>query len=249
MHIQVISLFPKLFEALTQEGVIARALEKGLWRLNLLNPRDFADNDLGYVDDRPFGGGPGMVLQAEPVWLAYQAAIQKAQSAPRLLYLSPQGSSLNEAKILVLAKEKELILLCGRYEGVDERFLQKSGAEEVSIGDFVVSGGELPAMMLIDALLRKQPGVLGDSRSAEEDSFAVGLLDYAHYTRPSVWRGLKTPEVLLSGDHKKIALWRKQNALTRTLTRRPDLLAGQSLNQEDACLLHALQERQAKPIK
>ena len=141
MHIQVISLFPKLFEVLTEEGVIARALKKDLWQLSLFNPRDFAGNPLGYVDDRPFGGGPGMVLQAEPLWLAYQAAIKKAKFVPRLLYLSPQGSPLNEEKIQTLAAEKELILLCGRYEGVDERFLQKSAAEEVSVGDFVVSGG------------------------------------------------------------------------------------------------------------
>ncbi|PIT06677.1 tRNA (guanosine(37)-N1)-methyltransferase TrmD [Snodgrassella alvi] len=243
MQIQAITLFPEMFTALTDSGVTGRALRQGIWQFAAINPRQFADNPLGHIDDRPFGGGPGMIMMAPPL----QAAIDMArQNCPRgrVIYMSPQGKPLNHAQAASLAKEPALIVLCGRYEGIDERILTSNEVTEISIGDFVVSGGELPAMMLMDAVIRLLPGTLGDARSAVEDSFANGLLDCPHYTRPVEFRQQIVPDVLRSGNHALIAQWRLTQALRRTLTRRPDLLANRVLTPEESRLLQTIRQEE-----
>ncbi|WP_274585669.1 tRNA (guanosine(37)-N1)-methyltransferase TrmD [Neisseria leonii] len=248
MHIQAVTLFPEMFAAITGYGVTGRALKQGLWRFGTVNPRQFADNKLGYIDDRPFGGGPGMIMMAPPLHAAIDQAKQAAGGAAHVIYLSPQGRPLTHSRAAELAQTDNLILLCGRYEGIDERLLQHSVDEEIGIGDFVVSGGELPAMMLMDAVLRLVPGVLGDMQSAEQDSFSDGLLDCPHYTRPLEFQGMGVPEVLRSGHHGLIAQWRLKQSLSRTLARRPDLLAGRTLIPQEARLLAEIeQEQQAFP--
>lgn len=242
MYIQVVTLFGEMFRSITDYGVTGRALQRGLWHFNSINPRQFADNKLGYIDDRPFGGGPGMIMMAEPLQSAIDAA--KAQHNGKVIYLSPQGSQLTHQKAAELAKLNGLILVCGRYEGIDERLLSSAIDEEISIGDFVVSGGELPAMMLMDAVLRLIPGVLGDADSAGQDSFANGLLDCPHYTRPIEFQGMTVPAVLRSGNHALIAEWRLEQALRRTLQRRPDLLAGRALTPEESRLLQKIQQEE-----
>ncbi len=243
MHLQAITLFAEMFASITDHGVTGRALRENLWRFNAVNPRRFADNPLGYIDDRPFGGGPGMIMAAPPL----QAAIEHAQAncpAAKLIYLSPQGTPLTHALVQQLAQQPGLILLCGRYEGIDERILQHNDISEIAIGDFVVSGGELPAMMLMDAVLRLLPGVLGDAQSAVEDSFADGLLDCPHYTRPIEFQNMAVPEVLRSGNHGLIAQWRLTQSLKRTLARRPDLLAARALTPQESRLLQAIQQEE-----
>ena len=242
MYIQAVTLFGEMFRSITDYGVTGRALQRGLWQFNSINPRRFADNKLGYIDDRPFGGGPGMIMMAEPLQSAIDAA--KAQHNGKVVYLSPQGSPLTHQKAAELAKLDGLILVCGRYEGIDDRLLSSAIDEEISIGDFVVSGGELPAMMLMDAVLRLIPGVLGDADSAGQDSFANGLLDCPHYTRPIEFRGMTVPAVLRSGNHALIAEWRLEQALRRTLQRRPDLLAGRALAPEESRLLQKIQQEE-----
>ncbi|OAM22269.1 tRNA (guanosine(37)-N1)-methyltransferase TrmD [Eikenella corrodens] len=242
MYIQAVTLFGEMFRSITDYGVTGRALQRGLWHFNSINPRQFADNKLGYIDDRPFGGGPGMIMMAEPLQSAIDAA--KAQHNGKVIYLSPQGSQLTHQKAAELAKLDGLILVCGRYEGIDERLLSGAIDEEISIGDFVVSGGELPAMMLMDAVLRLIPGVLGDADSAGQDSFANGLLDCPHYTRPIEFQGMTVPAVLRSGNHALIAEWRLEQALRRTLQRRPDLLAGRALTPEESRLLQKIQQEE-----
>ena len=242
MYIQAVTLFGEMFRSITDYGVTGRALQRGLWHFNSINPRQFADNKLGYIDDRPFGGGPGMIMMAEPLQSAIDAA--KAQHNGKVVYLSPQGSPLTHQKAAELAKLDSLILVCGRYEGIDERLLSSAIDEEISIGDFIVSGGELPAMMLMDAVLRLIPGVLGDADSAGQDSFANGLLDCPHYTRPIKFQGMTVPAVLRSGNHALIAEWRLEQALRRTLQRRPDLLAGRALTPEDSRLLQKIQQEE-----
>lgn len=242
MYIQAVTLFGEMFRSITDYGVTGRALQRGLWQFNSINPRRFADNKLGYIDDRPFGGGPGMIMMAEPLQSAIDAA--KAQHNGKVVYLSPQGSQLTHQKAAELAKLDGLILVCGRYEGIDERLLSSAIDEEISIGDFVVSGGELPAMMLMDAVLRLIPGVLGDADSAGQDSFANGLLDCPHYTRPIEFQGMTVPAVLRSGNHALIAEWRLEQALRRTLQRRPDLLAGRALTPEESRLLQKIQQEE-----
>ena len=242
MYIQAVTLFGEMFRSITDYGVTGRALQRGLWQFNSINPRRFADNKLGYIDDRPFGGGPGMIIMAEPLQSAIDAA--KAQHNGKVVYLSPQGSQLTHQKAAELAKLDGLILVCGRYEGIDERLLSSAIDEEISIGDFVVSGGELPAMMLMDAVLRLIPGVLGDADSAGQDSFANGLLDCPHYTRPIEFQGMSVPAVLRSGNHALIAEWRLEQALRRTLQRRPDLLAGRVLTPEESRLLQKIQQEE-----
>ncbi|MBQ9260106.1 MAG: tRNA (guanosine(37)-N1)-methyltransferase TrmD [Neisseriaceae bacterium] len=236
MLVQVITLFGEMFSAITEYGVTGRAAKNGLWRLETLNPRQFADNRLGYIDDKPFGGGAGMVMQAPPIQAALNVAFAKA-GTQKAIYLSPQGVPLTHDKTLELSQQNHLILLCGRYEGIDERILQANDIEEISVGDFVVSGGELPAMMLIDAVLRHRPNVLGDEQSAQQDSFCGGLLDYPHYTRPVEFNGLKVPDVLLSGNHQEIAKWRHTQSLLRTKERRPDLWVRHSLTPQEIQLL------------
>lgn len=241
MFIQAITLFPEMFDALTAHGVTGRALKQDLWRFAAINPRQFADNKLGYIDDRPFGGGPGMIMMAPPLQAAIETAKQNSVSGScRVIYLSPQGSPMTHSKAIQLAQYNNLILLCGRYEGIDERLLSGCIDEEIGIGDFVVSGGELPAMMLMDAVLRFIPGVLGDIESAQQDSFANGLLDCPHYTRPAEFQGMTVPAVLTSGNHAKIAEWRLEQSLRRTLARRPDLLEGRVLLPQEARLLQSI---------
>ena len=242
MYIQAVTLFGEMFRSITDYGVTGRALQRGLWHFNSINPRQFADNKLGYIDDRPFGGGPGMIMMPEPLQSAIDTA--KAQHNGKVIYLSPQGSQLTHQKAAELAKLDGLILVCGRYEGIDERLLSSAIDEEISIGDFVVSGGELPAMMLMDAVLRLIPGVLGDADSAGQDSFANGLLDCPHYTRPIEFQGMTVPAVLRSGNHALIAEWRLEQALRRTLQRRPDLLAGRALTPEESRLLQKIQQEE-----
>jgi tRNA (guanine37-N1)-methyltransferase len=237
-----VTLFPEMFAAVTQCGITRRALEEERWAWQGWNPRDFAENAWRRVDDRPFGGGPGMVMQPGPLEKAVAAARSAQQVAglahSRVIYLSPQGVPLTHERVMQLAAGGEgLILLCGRYEGIDERLIERCVDEEISIGDFVLSGGELPAMVLIDAVVRQLPGVLNDATSAVEDSFVAGLLDCPHYTRPEFYAGLAVPEVLMSGDHKRIRRWRLKQSLARTRKRRPDLLAHRSLTAEETQLL------------
>lgn len=235
MRFDVISLFPEMFAAMRQ-GVTGRAIERGQVTLQLWNPRDYADDAHRTVDDRPYGGGPGMVMMVEPLRQAIQAA-RAAVPESRVLYLSPQGRSLDQAAVREMAAEPGLVLLAGRYEGVDERLIDAFVDEEWSIGDYVLSGGELPAMVLMDAVIRLLPGVLGHADSAEQDSYVDGLLDCPHYTRPEEIEGSAVPEVLTSGNHELIRRWRLQQALGRTWLRRPDLLKGRRLSSEEQVLL------------
>jgi tRNA (guanine37-N1)-methyltransferase len=239
IRFDVITLFPEMFAALTASGIASRALQARLWRLETWNPRDFTTDNYRTVDDRPYGGGPGMVMLAEPLEKAMDAA--RAAGGGRVVYLSPQGRRLEQAKVLELAKESALTLLCGRYEGVDERLIEARVDEELSLGDFVLSGGELAAMALIDACVRQLPGALGDERSALEESFADGLLESPHYTRPEQYAGRRVPEVLLSGHHAEIRRWRLKQALGRTWLRRPELLQARGMSEEERQLLSEFQ--------
>lgn len=224
MKLGVITLFPDMFAAVKDYGVTSRAFSSGLVTLDCWNPRQFTQDRHQTVDSRPYGGGPGMVMMIEPLRAALQAA-RAAMPNARVVYLSPQGRTLDQAAIREFAAREELILLCGRYEGIDERLLQLEVDEEWSIGDYVLSGGELPAMVLIDAVVRLLPGTLGHNQSAEQDSFSNGLLDCPHYARPEIYEGMAVPPVLLSGHHAEISRWRLQQSLLRTRQRRPDLLA------------------------
>jgi tRNA (guanine37-N1)-methyltransferase len=244
----VVTLFPEMFVAVTHSGVTRRALELGRWRLQLWNPRDFTRDRHRTVDDRPYGGGPGMLMMPQPLEAAIIAAKarQRASGAvnSRVICLSPQGSLLTHARVLRLAQAGEaVVLVCGRYEGIDERLIGRCVDEEISIGDFVLSGGEIPAMALLDAVVRQLPGVLNDAESAEQDSFVAGLLDCPHYTRPEEYEGWRVPDVLLSGHHEEIRRWRLQQALGRTWQRRPELLAGRSLSKSETQLLVQFQEQ------
>jgi tRNA (guanine37-N1)-methyltransferase len=235
MRFDVVSLFPAMFDAL-RCGVTGRALDRGLAEMVLWNPRDYAQDVHRTVDDRPYGGGPGMVMMAEPLSQAIADARCAAPDSP-VLYLSPQGRRLDQSAVEGLAREPGLILLAGRYEGVDERLIEASVDQEWSIGDYVLSGGELPAMVLMDALIRRLPGALGHADSADQDSYADGLLDCPHYTRPEVFEGRAVPEVLRSGNHEAIRRWRLQQALGRTWQRRPDLIESRVLSAEERFLL------------
>lgn len=228
MKFDVITLFPEMFSALTESGVSRRANQSGLYQLKTWNPRDFTLDKHRTVDDRPYGGGPGMVMMYQPLKDTLNAIAAESEQKPHVVYLSPQGQPLTQAKVEQLSQHKNITLLCGRYEGVDERLIESSVDEEISIGDFVVSGGELPAMMLMDAVIRLIPGALGHNQSAEQDSFSDGLLDCPHYTRPEEVDGMRVPQVLLEGNHAKIDAWRHEQKLERTQHRRPDLLPGKS---------------------
>ncbi len=243
IRFDVVTLFPEMFAAVTQSGVTRRALETGLWRLELWNPRDFTQDNYRTVDDRPYGGGPGMVMLVEPLEKALDA-VRAAQGGTqaKVVYLSPQGKRLDHAKVLELAGERQLTLLCGRYEGVDERLLRRRVDEEVSLGDYVLSGGELAAMAVIDAVVRQLPGALNDELSAAEESFVAGLLDCPQYTRPEVYAGEPVPEVLLSGHHEKIRRWRLKQSLGRTWQKRPELIAARQLSKEESALLEEFQQ-------
>ncbi|MEZ8083661.1 tRNA (guanosine(37)-N1)-methyltransferase TrmD [Enterovibrio norvegicus] len=239
MWVGVISLFPEMFRAVTEFGVTGQAVKKGLLKVETWNPRDFTHDKHRTVDDRPYGGGPGMLMMVQPLRDAIEAAKNTAGGKAKVVYLSPQGRKLDQAGVEELAQNEKLILICGRYEGVDERIIQTEVDEEWSIGDFVLSGGELPAMTLVDSVARFVPGVLGDFASAEEDSFANGLLDCPHYTRPEVLDGLEVPAVLKSGNHQDIRRWRLQQSLGRTWLRRPELLENLALTDEQELLLAA----------
>ncbi|HAZ95001.1 MAG TPA: tRNA (guanosine(37)-N1)-methyltransferase TrmD [Porticoccaceae bacterium] len=237
MKIALITLFPEMFAAVTDYGISSRAVKDGLLEITSYNPRDFTEDRHQTVDARPYGGGPGMVMMIEPLRRAISAAKDWTDEDPLVVYLSPQGKVLNQAAVNGFATQQSLILIAGRYEGIDERLIQMEVDEEWSIGDYVLSGGELPAMVLIDALIRQIPGALGHQDSADQDSFANGLLDCPHYTRPEQQHGQMVPEVLLSGDHEKIRRWRLQQSLVRTQQRRPDLLDRLKLNKEQQALL------------
>jgi len=237
MRIQVITLFPEEFRPLVALGVTGRAIGAEQVQLELLNPRDFARDRHRTVDDRPYGGGPGMVMAVEPLRTTIRAARQRAGEQARVSLLSPQGRRLDQVAVRTLAQRQELILVCGRYEGIDERLIELEIDEEWSLGDYVLSGGELAAAVVIDAVTRLLPGVLGDEQSAAQDSFTEGLLDCQHYTRPEEFEGLTVPPVLLSGDHGAIERWRRQQSLGRTWLRRPELLEQLELDQEARLLL------------
>ncbi|MBD3608970.1 MAG: tRNA (guanosine(37)-N1)-methyltransferase TrmD [Gammaproteobacteria bacterium] len=243
MRIDVITLFPQMFSAVTEHGVTGRAVERGLLQVQTWNPRDFATDNYRTVDDRPYGGGPGMVMMVEPLKQAIQAARQELPEA-KVIYLSPQGKPLQQENLQQLASEQNLILIAGRYEGIDERLIETEVDEEWSIGDYVLSGGELPAMVMMDGVARLLPGVLGHKDSAVEDSFVDGLLDCPHYTRPEQMNGFRVPTVLTSGDHKAIARWRLKQSLGRTYERRPDLLERLQLTPEQQALLQEYLDEQ-----
>jgi tRNA (guanine37-N1)-methyltransferase len=244
IRFDVITLFPEMFGAITASGITSRALQAGLWSLKTWNPRDFTSDNYRTVDDRPYGGGPGMVMLAEPIEGTLNAV--KTGGGGRVIYLSPQGKKLDHRKVMEFSTQNSLTLLCGRYEGVDERLLDKRVDEEISIGDFVLSGGELAAMTVIDAVVRQLPGALGDEASAVEESFADGLLDCPQYTRPETYAGVQVPEILMSGHHENIRRWRLKQALGRTWLRRPDLLAARELSKEEQKLLDEFQREHRK---
>ncbi len=246
MRFDVITLFPEMVEQVTLNGVVGRAAKADVFRLNCWNPRDYANNKHRSVDDRPYGGGPGMLMTVQPLQDTLTAV--KAQTKPsKIIYLSPQGKSINQALMLEAAKLESLTLICGRYEGIDQRFLDKHVDEEWSLGDYVLSGGELAAMICVDAIVRHLPGALGSELSAQQDSFSDGLLDCPHYTRPEQYQGQGVPEVLLKGHHKDIETWRLKQALGQTWLKRPDLLAKKTLTQQQKLLLQAFIDEQNNP--
>lgn len=241
MFIGVVSLFPEMFRAITDYGVTGRAAKSGLLSVQCWSPRDFTYDQHRTVDDRPYGGGPGMLMMVQPLREAIHAVKTAAGEGVKVIYLSPQGRKLDQPGVYELAANQKIILVCGRYEGIDERVIQTEIDEEWSIGDYVLSGGELPAMTLIDSVARCIPGVLGHQTSAEQDSFANGLLDCPHYTRPEVLGGMKVPPVLLSGNHVEIRRWRLKQSLGRTWLRRPELLKCLALTDELKVLLAEFQ--------
>ncbi len=245
MRFSVISLFPEMFDAIENYGVVGRAIKKHLVELVRINPRDFTKDKHRSVDDRPYGGGPGMLMLIEPLEKAIAAAKEangkaladKEQASEKVVYLSPQGKKLDQALVKELSNIQHLVIVAGRYEGVDQRLIDKAIDLEISVGDYILSGGELAAMSLIDAVTRIKPQVLGHKESANQDSFEDGLLDHPHYTRPETYQGLEVPPVLLSGDHKAIERWRLQQRLARTWSKRPDLLKDKELTTEEKRLL------------
>ncbi len=237
MQLQVVTLFPEMVQTVVDYGVVGRAKQRGILSLGCQNPRDFADDVHRTVDDRPYGGGPGMVMKYEPAAAALSAARATMPSGAPVVCLTPQGAVFDQAMAKRFAGLPGIILLAGRYEGIDERLIESHVDEELSLGDFVLSGGEIAAMAVIDAVVRLLPGVLGDDASAEQDSFVEGLLDCPHYTRPEEVNGQRVPEVLLSGDHERIATWRYKEALGRSFVRRPDLVEKLELNHEQQQLL------------
>lgn len=249
MKIALISLFPEMFTALTDYGISGRAVDQGLVELANFNPRDYTDDRHKTVDDRPYGGGPGMVMMVEPLRRAIAAAREWVDDRALVVYLSPQGKVLDQPSVNGFAQRQSVILIAGRYEGIDERLIEAEVDEEWSIGDYVLSGGELPAMVLVDALIRQLPGALGHNESAQQDSFTNGLLDCPHYTRPENHQGRVVPEVLLSGNHENIRRWRLQQSLRRTQQRRPELLDRLPLDHEQQALLKEMSDALADDDK
>ena len=244
----VITIFPAMLDALLDHGITRRALDEKLFELTAWDPRNFATDAYRRVDDRPYGGGPGMVMMAEPLQAAIDAAVKRQVEAggvkPVVVLMSPQGEKLDDALVTELAAIEGLVVIAGRYEGIDERVVGKSVDREISVGDYVTSGGELPAMVLIDCIVRRLPGSLNDAESASQDSFSAGLLDWPHYTRPEEWKEARVPEVLMSGNHAAIARWRRKQALGRTWDRRPDLIDEKALAKEDRQLLEEYRREQ-----
>ncbi|OPA77556.1 tRNA (guanosine(37)-N1)-methyltransferase TrmD [Paenibacillus selenitireducens] len=233
MRMDVLTLFPEMFEGVFNSSILGKAKEKQLIELNTVNFREFSNNKHNTVDDYPYGGGGGMVLQAEPIFGAVESLLEPDAPRPRVILMCPQGETFTQAKAEELAKEEHLIFICGHYEGYDERIREHLVTDELSVGDYVLTGGELPAMVIIDSVARLLPGVLGNETSAVTDSFSTGLLEYPHYTRPAEFRGWKVPDILLSGHHAKVEEWRKQQSLRRTVARRPDLLERVELNKKE----------------
>ena len=240
MHYYVMTLFPEMIEYIMAQSIIGRALSDELIKLKIINIRDYAKNRYRQVDDYPYGGGAGMLMQADPIYSAYKDICKDLKKKPRLIYTTPQGSLFNQDLAKELAKEEELIFLCGHYEGVDERVLELTEAESISIGDYVLTGGELPSVVMMDAISRMIKGVLSNEDSAEFESFEDGLLEYPQYTRPSIYEGMEVPEILLSGHHKNIEEWKRKEALRRTFERRPDLLDPKFLSAKDLSFLQSL---------
>lgn len=241
MKFHVLTLFPDMVQNGFQTSITGRAAEKGLLSLETVNIRDFSVNKHNRVDDYPYGGGAGMVMQAEPVYLAYKSVAEKIKGIPRVLYMSPQGKVFDQRMAEELAGEDELVFLCGHYEGIDERVLQEIVTDEVSIGDYVLTGGELPALVIMDAVSRLLDGVLHNEDSAQFDSFHDNLLEYPQYSRPEEWRGKRVPPILLSGHHANVEKWRREQSLIRTRERRPDLLEHAELTKEDKKFLAKLE--------
>ncbi len=241
MYFGIVTLFPDLMAAVTDFGVVGKAVQSGLIQVDTWNPRDFATDNYRTVDDRPYGGGPGMLMKVEPVYAALKAAKQEAPLGSKTIYLSPQGRAINQELLKSTLSFPGLILLCGRYEGVDERVIECEVDDEWSLGDFVLSGGEIAAMAVVDGVARLVPGVLGHSESAEQDSFENGWLDCPHYTRPEVYQGRQVPEVLLSGNHEKIRRWRLEQSIRRTLERRPDMLENREFTAEESEIIRRIQ--------
>lgn len=242
MNFHVLTLFPDMIRDGFQTSITGRAMEKGLLTMEAVNIRDFSVNKHNRVDDYPYGGGAGMVMQAEPVYLAYRSVADRLEKKPRVLYMTPQGRVFNQRMAEELAEEEDLIFLCGHYEGIDERVLEEIVTDEVSIGDYVLTGGELPALVMMDAVSRLLDGVLHNDESAEFDSFHDNLLEYPQYSRPEEWRGKKVPPILLSGHHVNVEKWRREQSLLRTKERRPDLLENAELTKEDKKFLAKLDE-------
>lgn len=240
MHYYVMTLFPEMIEYIMAQSIIGRALSDELIKLKIINIRDYAKNRYRQVDDYPYGGGAGMLMQADPIYSAYKDICNGLEKKPRLIYTTPQGRLFNQNLAKELAKEEELIFLCGHYEGVDERVLELTDAESISIGDYVLTGGELPSVVMMDAISRMIKGVLSNEDSAEFESFEDGLLEYPQYTRPSIYEGMEVPEILLSGHHKNIEEWKRKEALRRTFERRPELLDPKFLSAKDLSFLQSL---------
>lgn len=249
MRIDVLTLFPEMCEGVFSTSILGKAREKGIVSLNALNFRDFSGNKHNTVDDTPYGGGGGMVLKPDPIFAAVEHVLESVGAdspKPRIILMCPQGQTYNQRIAEELAQEPHLIFICGHYEGYDERIREHLVTDELSIGDYVLTGGELPALTVIDSVVRLQPGTLGNEKSAITDSFSTGLLEYPHYTRPAEFRGWKVPDILLSGHHANIELWRRGQALQRTLERRPDLLEQAELTAEDKKILDVLKQQQGR---
>lgn len=250
MRIEILTTFPSMVQSVLSESVLGRACEKGVLSIDAVNLRDYTEDRHHTTDDEPYGGGPGMVMKCEPVFRAVEALVSRAGTGrPRVILMTPQGRRFDQKMAEELAAEGHLIVICGRYEGVDERIREHLVTDEISIGDYVLTGGELPAMVIADAVARLVPGVLGDETSAYSESFSSGLLEYAQYTRPADFRGHAVPEVLLSGHHAEIEKWRRANALERTLTKRPDLLETAPLTDQDRLTLEKLSRHESTRVR